>query len=63
MSRYASLLNNLLMVIDMIQEICRRSNSLELRTENKKTENDIGFEKIVKFLNAQKAVMDYADLN
>lgn len=51
------------MVIDMIQEICRRSNSLELRTENKKTGKDIEFEKIVKFLNAQKAVMDYAGLN
>jgi len=51
------------MVIDMIQEICRRSISLELRTENKKTEKDIEFEKIVKFLNAQKAVMDYAGLN
>lgn len=51
------------MVIDMIQEICRRSKSLELRTENKKTESDIEFEKIVKFLNAQKAVMDYAGLN
>lgn len=51
------------MVIDMIQEICRRSNSLELRAENKKTGKDIEFEKIVKFLNAQKAVMDYAGLN
>ena len=53
------------MVIDMIQELCRRNNSLELKTENKKieTENDIGFDKIVKFLNAQKAVMDYAGLN
>ncbi len=51
------------MMMNMIQEICRKSNSLELRTENKKTENDIEFEKIVKFLNAQKAVMDYAGLN
>ncbi|MFA4955933.1 MAG: hypothetical protein WC556_03045 [Candidatus Methanoperedens sp.] len=47
----------------MIQEIYRRSNSLELRTENKKTENDIEFDTIIKFLNAQKAVMDYAGLN
>ena len=51
------------MMTDMIQEICRRSNSLELRNENKKTENGVEFEKIVKFLNAQKAVMDYAGLN
>ena len=51
------------MVIDMIQEICRRRNSLEPITENNKTENDIEFEKIVKFLNAQKIVMDYAGLN
>ena len=47
----------------MIQEICRRSNSLELRAENKKTGKDIEFENIVKFLNAQKAVMNYAGLN
>lgn len=51
------------MVIDMIQEICRRNNPLEIRTENKKTEKDIEFERIVKFLNAQKAVMDHAGLN
>ncbi len=31
------------------------------RLENPK--NDIEFDKIVKFLNAQKAVIDYADLN
>lgn len=47
----------------MIQEICVTSNSLELRTEKKKHENDIRFEKIVKFLNDQKSVMDYAGLN
>jgi hypothetical protein len=47
----------------MIQEICRRNNSLKFGTENKKTGNDIEFEKIVKFLNAQKIVMDYAGLN
>ncbi|HLB70144.1 MAG: hypothetical protein OIN88_03410 [Candidatus Methanoperedens sp.] len=45
----------------MIEEICsqsRRKSSFEL-----KTENDIEFDKIVKFLNAQKAAMDYAGLN
>ncbi len=47
----------------MIQEICRPTSSLEPKTENKKTENDIEFEKLVKFLNAQKAVMEYAGLN
>jgi len=47
----------------MIQEICRSSNSLEPRTEKKKIENDIEFEKIVKFLNDQKSVIDYAYLN
>ena len=34
--------------------------------ENRKTknmENDIEFDQIVKFLNAQKAVMDYMGLN
>ena len=45
----------------MIHEICRKSNPLEL--ENKKTENGIEFDKIIKFLNAQKALMDYAGLN
>ncbi|PWB49652.1 MAG: hypothetical protein C3F06_13860 [Candidatus Methanoperedenaceae archaeon] len=70
MSTSASTLNNiyineynLLKVIIMIQEICVTSNSLELRTEKKKHENDIRFEKIVKFLNDQKSVMDYAGLN
>ena len=52
-----------MLAIDMIKEICRKCNSFELRTENKKIENDIGFDKIVKFLNAQKAVMDHAGLN
>jgi len=47
----------------MIPEICRKNNSRELRTENKKTENGVEFDKIVKFLNAQKAVMDHAGLN
>lgn len=34
-----------------------------MKTGNKKQENDIEFDQIVKFLNAQKAVMDYAGLN
>ena len=34
-----------------------------MRTGNKKQENDVEFDRIVKFLNAQKAVMDYAGLN
>ena len=34
-----------------------------MKTETKKQENDIEFDRIVKFLNAQKAVMDYAGLN
>lgn len=34
-----------------------------MKTGNKKQENDVEFDQIVKFLNAQKAVMDYAGLN
>ena len=34
-----------------------------MKTGNKKQENDIEFDQIIKFLNAQKAVMDYAGLN
>jgi hypothetical protein len=54
------------MVFDMIKKICsnpRMTRSLILKTENKELENDIEFDTIVKFLNDQKAVMDYADLN
>jgi hypothetical protein len=54
------------MVFDMIKKICsnpRTTRSLSLKNENKGLGNDIEFEKIVKFLNDQKAVMDYADLN
>ena len=48
----------------MIEEICSRRNiPAGMKTENKKQENDIEFDQIVKFLNAQKAVMDYAGLN
>ncbi len=39
------------------------NSSFELKTKNKEPGNDIEFEKIVKFLNDQKAVMDYAGLN
>ncbi|MCX9083116.1 MAG: hypothetical protein OIN83_13075 [Candidatus Methanoperedens sp.] len=41
----------------------RMNRSLSLKIENKELEKDIEFETIVKFLNAQKAVMDYAGLN
>ncbi len=34
-----------------------------MKFENKKHINDVGFDEIVKFLNEQKAVMDYAGLN
>lgn len=34
-----------------------------MKFENKKHKNDVGFYDIVKFLNEQKAVMDYASLN
>jgi hypothetical protein len=54
------------MVIDMMKKICsnsRMSRSLSLKIENKELGKDIEFETIVKFLNAQKTVMDYAGLN
>ncbi len=41
----------------------RINNPCRLRIENKKPKNDIKFDKIVKFLNDQKAVIDYAGLN
>jgi len=48
----------------MIEKICSRRNILSrMKTGNKKQENDVEFDQIVKFLNAQKAVMDYAGLN
>lgn len=49
-------------VIDMIEEIYNqpRMNNYRMKEEDK---NNIEFDKIVKFLNAQKAVMDYAGLN
>ncbi|MGB8218034.1 MAG: hypothetical protein WCE94_12105 [Candidatus Methanoperedens sp.] len=50
----------------MIEEICnpsRINNSCRMKIENKKPRNDIDFDKIVKFLNDQKSVLDYAGLN
>jgi hypothetical protein len=50
----------------MIKKICnnpRMTGSLSLNTENKELGMDIEFETIVKFLNEQKAVMEYAGLN
>jgi len=54
-----------IMVLDMIKKICSnpRMKRSFLKTENKEIGKEIGFEIIVKFLNAQKAVMDYAGLN
>ncbi len=52
-----------LIKINMIEEICnlsRMNNSCQVKVENKKSQNDIEFDKIVKFLNDQKEVMDYA---
>jgi hypothetical protein len=39
------------------------TRSLSLKTENKEIGKDIEFGTIVKFLNSQKAVMEYAGLN
>jgi hypothetical protein len=39
------------------------NNPCRMKIENKKPENGIEFDKIVKFLNDQKAVLDYAGLN
>ncbi|MCX9024507.1 MAG: hypothetical protein OIN85_00260 [Candidatus Methanoperedens sp.] len=50
----------------MIEEICnpsRINNSCRMKVESKKLKSDVGFDKIVKFLNDQKAVLDYAGLN
>lgn len=50
----------------MIEEIDNQpaiNNSCRMKVENKKFSNDVGFDEIVKFLNDQKAVMDYAGLN
>jgi len=39
------------------------NSSFELKTKNEEPGKDIEFKKIVKFLNDQKAIMDYAGLN
>jgi len=52
--------------IDMTKKIFSNpgmNSSFDIKTENKDLGKDIEFEKIVKFLNDQKAVMDYAGLN
>lgn len=57
---------NPLIEIDMTEEMYNPSqinNPCRMKIENKKPENDIEFDKIVKFLNDQKAVLDYAGLN
>ncbi|CAG0991717.1 hypothetical protein METP3_02694 [Methanosarcinales archaeon] len=48
----------------MIEEICiQRNCTFKMKAQNRKHGNDIDFDQVVKFLNAQKAVMDYAGLN
>jgi hypothetical protein len=50
----------------MTEEMYNKSRincSCRIKVESKKPKNDVGFDEIVKFLNAQKAVMDYAGLN
>ncbi|MCZ7393212.1 MAG: hypothetical protein O8C56_07785 [Candidatus Methanoperedens sp.] len=50
----------------MIEKICtpsRINNPCRMKVETEKSKNDVEFDKIVKFLNDQKAVMDYAGLN
>ncbi len=50
-------------MIDTIEEmhsISRIQSHCRTKDEDK---NNVDFDKIVKFLNAQKAVMDYAGLN
>jgi hypothetical protein len=50
----------------MIEEAASKqgiNNSCRMKFENKNHRDDVGFYEIVKFLNEQKAVMDYASLN
>lgn len=49
-------------MIDKIEEI-RHQSRIRSCCGIKEDNNDVEFEKIVKFLNDQKAVMDYAGLN
>ena len=53
------------MAIYMIEEICNSSqfNNAGRMKFDRKSKKDIDFDQIVKFLNDQKAVMDYAGLN
>ncbi len=50
-------------MIDRMEEICNQSRVRSCCGVKDDDKNDIEFEKIVKFLNDQKAVMDYASLN
>jgi hypothetical protein len=57
---------NLSIKIDMTEKMYSQSRincPCRIKVENKKPNSDVGFDEIVKFLNAQKAVMDYAGLN
>lgn len=47
----------------MIEEMCNQSRIRSCCGIKYEDNNDVGFDKIVKFLNAQKAAMDYAGLN
>lgn len=50
----------------MIEKICtpsRINNPCRMKAESEKSNNDVEFDEIVKFLNDQKAAMDYACLN
>jgi len=47
----------------MIEEMCNQSRIRSCCGIKDEDNNDVGFDKIVKFLNAQKAALDYADLN
>ncbi len=46
--------------IEKIDNIAQMQSRCGMKDANK---NDVDFEKIVKFLNAQKAALDYAGLN
>ena len=41
----------------------RINNNCRIKVEHEKPENDVEFDEIVRFLVAQKAVMEYAGLN
>ncbi len=50
-------------MIEEMHSSSRKNSSCRIKVENKKPKNGIGLDKIIKFLNAQRAVMDYAGLN